>query len=92
MTSALTHRLFFLVFLSGRQTPVVIEHNIRSGFATIEVRGKPERSWQVKNLLDAFKDAFNFVFEGHKFTICRQVDEEGEYTDVIVLIIDDVPF
>ena len=54
MIAAHTHRFFFLVFLKGRQTPIVVEHNMRSGFATVEVRGKPERSWQVKNLLDAF--------------------------------------
>ena len=65
---------------------------MRSGFATVEARGKIERSWQVKNLIDAFKDAFNFVLEDHKFTIRRHVDEEGEETDIIVLIIDDVPF
>ena len=78
MTAAHTHRLFFLVFLEGRQTPVVIEHNMRSGTATLEVRGKPEKTWQVKNLIDAFKDAYNFVFESHKFTICLQADEDDE--------------
>ena len=92
MTAAHTHRFYFLVFLEGQATPIVIEHNKRSGFVTVDVRGKPEKSWQVKNLLDAFKHAFNFVVEGHKFTIRREVDEEGEETDTLVLEIDGILF
>ena len=32
------------------------------------------------------------MLEDHKFTIRRYVDDEGEETDTIILIIDDVPF
>ena len=46
----------------------------------------------MQNLIDAFKDAFNFVVDNHKFTIRIHVDEQGEETDIIALIIDDVPF
>ena len=65
---------------------------MRSGTVTIDVRGKPEKSWQVKNLLDAFEHAYNFVYEDHKFTVRKQVDDEGEETDTLVLEIDGILF
>ena len=45
ITAANTRRFFFLVFLEGRQTPVVVEHNMRSGTAFVEARGKIQRTW-----------------------------------------------
>ena len=35
-----TFRIDFLAFLEGRRTPVAIEHNLRSGYVIVEVRGK----------------------------------------------------
>ena len=35
-----THRIDFLIFLKGRSTPVSVQHNIRAGEVTLEVRGK----------------------------------------------------
>ena len=87
-----TQLIVFLVFLEGRRTPVSIEHNMRSGFVTIELRGKPEMSWQVKNFRDAFKYPYNFVYEDHKFTLRVQVDEEGDETDNLELEIDGLIF
>ena len=52
--AANTHRIDFLVFVKGRRHPIEIVHNKRSGFVTIEACGKPQKSWQVVNLLDAF--------------------------------------
>ena len=42
-----TKRIDFLVFLKGRNTPVSIEFNMRSGLVTLDVCGKPQKSWQV---------------------------------------------
>ena len=39
------HRVDFLVFLNGHRTPVSIEHNLRSGMVTLDVDGKPKKSW-----------------------------------------------
>ena len=39
------HRVDFLVFLNGNRTPVSIEHNLRSGMVTLDVDGKPKKSW-----------------------------------------------
>ena len=46
----------------------------------------------MKSLIDAFEHAFNFVFEGHKFTVRRKFDEEGEETDSLELEIDGILF
>ena len=40
-----TQRVDFRVFLKGRRTPVSIEHNMRSGMVTLDVNGKPVKSW-----------------------------------------------
>ena len=44
---AYTRRIDWPVFLKGRRTPVSVEHNMRSGFVTLDVCGKPQKSWQV---------------------------------------------
>ena len=42
-----TTRFDFLAFFKGRRTPVAIIHNLRGGYVTVDVRGKPQKSWQV---------------------------------------------
>ena len=37
---ATTFRIDYLVFLEGHRTPIAIEHNLRSGYLVVEVRGK----------------------------------------------------
>ena len=43
--SANTRRIDWPVFLNGKRTPVSVEHNMRSGFVTLDVCGKPQKSW-----------------------------------------------
>ena len=89
---ASTFRIDFLAFLEGRRTPVAIEHNLRSGFVTLEVRGKLVKNWQVKSFYEAFAAAYNFTVDNHKFTLRKHVNDEGEETDLLVLDIDMIPF
>ena len=88
----MTQRFDFLVFLKGRRTPISIEHNMRSGLATLDVCGKPNKSWQAKKLIDVFDVPFNFTHDGHKFTIRKQIDEDGEETESLQLDIDGIEF
>ena len=87
-----TTRFDFNAFIKGRLTPVSIEHNMRSGFVTLDVCGKPKKSWQVKSLAEAFSVPFNFQHEGHKFTVRKEVDSEGDETERLELLIDGVVF
>lgn len=50
---------------------------MRSGQVTVDVAGKPEKDWNVSNLIDAFEQWFNFMHKGHKLTLRRRVDEDG---------------
>ena len=36
-----TQRRDFLIFLKGKRNPVSVEHNMRSGFVSLDVCGKP---------------------------------------------------
>ena len=65
---------------------------MRSGHASLDVCGKPKQGWQVKSLAEIFEVAFNFTHEGHKFTLRKQVDDEGEDTDMPELEIDGTVF
>ena len=65
---------------------------MRSQLASVDVGGKPLKSWTVKDLMDAFEHDFNFTHEGHKFTLRRKLDEEGEETDSLDLDIDGLVF
>ena len=87
-----TLRFDWLVFLNGRHTPVSLEHNLRSGQVTLDVCGKPEKSWQAESLAEVLNVPYNFVHEGHKFTVRKQIDEEGEETEKLELEIDGLPF
>lgn len=80
------------MFLKGRRTPVAIEHNLRSGYVTVEVRGKLEKSWQVKSFYEAFTLPYNFIVDDHKFTLRKHVDNDGDETETLVLDIDGIPF
>ena len=40
-----TQRVDFRVFLKGRRNTVSIENNLRSGMVTLDVNGKPKKSW-----------------------------------------------
>ena len=82
----------FNVFLDGILKPISVEHNKRSGFATQDMAGKPMKSWQVKDLFDAFIVPYNFVAEGLKFTIQRGVDLEGNPMDTLELFMEGIPF
>ena len=87
-----TQRFDWLVFLSGRHTPVSIEHNMRSGLVVLDVCGKPEKSWNVKSFTDAVEHPYNFTHDGHKFTLRKRLDDEGEESENLELDIDGVPF
>ena len=54
---------------------------MRSGLVTLDVCGKPQKSWQVSNFTDAFSMPFNFTYEGYKFTLRLKLDEDGEETE-----------
>ena len=51
-----TKRIDFYPFFDGIQTPISLEHNMRSAQLTLDVAGKPEKDWNVSDLLDAFSD------------------------------------
>ena len=86
------HRVDFLVFLNGHRTPVSIEQNLRSGMVTLDVDGKPKKSWHAKSFAEAFKIPYNFIHDGHKFTVKMNYDKEGEEVDQIELEIDGILF
>ena len=65
---------------------------MRSGFVTLDVCGKPQKSWQVQSFTDAFSIPYNFVHEGHKFSLRKKIDEEDEETENLDLDIDGVPY
>ena len=72
-----TQRFDWLIFLSGRRVPVVLELNIRSGQVTLDVCGKPKMSWSAKKFSEIFEVPYNFTHDGHKFTLRMGVDDEG---------------
>ena len=65
---------------------------MRSGYVIVEVRGKLQKSWQVKSFYEAFALPYNFVVDDHKFTLRKHVNEDGEETDTLILDIDAIPF
>ena len=83
-----TERIDFYPLLDGILTPISIEHNMRSGQVTVDVAGKPEKDWNVSNLIDAFESWFNFMHKDHKLTLRRRVDEDGNQTEELELLID----
>ena len=48
-----TVRIDFLAFIKGQKTPVSLEHNLRSGLVTLDVKGKPEMVWTAKSFAEA---------------------------------------
>ena len=87
-----TQRFDWLIFLHGRPVAVSIEHNMRSGEVTLEVCGKRKKSWQVKRFADVFLVPFNLMHDGHKFTLRKRVDDEGNETENLELDIDGLEF
>ena len=83
-------RIDYLVFLKGRRNPVSLEHNKRCGQVSLDVCGKPKKSWEAKSLTEAFVIPYNFSHEGHKFTIKIHVDEDGNETEKLDLEIDGI--
>ena len=75
------HRKDFPVFLAGRKNPISIEHNLRNREISLDVDGKPWKSWNAKSLAEALHVPFNFTHEGHKFTVRMNDDKEGEEVD-----------
>ena len=86
--SANIRRIDWPVFLKGKRTPVSVEHNLRSGLVTLDVCGKPQKSWQVQKFEEAFDVPHNFTHDDHKFTLKKQVDEDGTETENLELDID----
>ena len=82
----------FNVFLKGHLKPISVEHNMRSGVASLDFANKPIKTWQVKNFVDAFQVHYNFTAEGKKFTLRRGVDSDGNSTDTLELEIEGLYF
>ena len=85
-------RIDFNPFLKGRRTPVSVEFNMRSGFLSVDLKGKPQMSMQVKSLLEGFENWYNFSHDGHKFTLKKEVDTEGDETGKLELLIDAISY
>ena len=73
-----TIRVDYRVFLKGRRNTISLEHNLRSGLVTLDVNGKPEKSWYAMSFAEAFAIPFNFTHDGHKFTLRMKVDKDGD--------------
>ena len=86
------HRIDFPAFLNGHRAPVSIEHNLRSGMVSLDVDGKPKKSWHAKSFAEAFKVPYNFTHDGHKFTVKMNDEKEGEEVEQIELEIDGILF
>ena len=86
------HRVDFLVFLKGYRTPISIEHDLRSGLVSLDVDGKPWKSWHAKTFTEAFSVPYNFTHDGHKFTVRINDDKEGDEVYKIELEIDGILF
>ena len=84
--------MVFNLFFKGLPKAISVEHNMRSGFVSLDLAGKPIKSWQVKNFVDAFYLPYNFTAEGYKFTLRRGVDSEGDLTDSLELEIEGMYF
>ena len=80
-----THRIDFLIFLKGRRTPVSVQHDMRAGLLTLEVRGKRVKWWQARNFLDAFEKPYVFIYEDIKFMLRKRIDAEGEEIEALDL-------
>ena len=65
---------------------------MRGRFVTLDFAGKPIKTWQVKNFVDAFHVPFNFTAEDKKFTLRSGVDSEGSETDTLELEIEGLYF
>ena len=72
-----TQRFDWLAFINGRRVPVSIEYNMRSSHVTLDVCGKEKKSWMNKKFADVFQVPFNFMHDGHKFTLRKRIDKEG---------------
>ena len=59
---------------------------------TLDVNGKPWKSWHAKSFAEAFSIPYNFTYNDHKFTLKMKVDEEGNQTDELDLEIDGLLF
>ena len=59
---------------------------------TLDVDGKPNKSWHAKSLAEAFNVPFNFTHDGHKFTLRMNDDKEGEEVEKLELEIDGILF
>ena len=58
----------------------------------LDICGKPEKSWSVKSFADVVELPYNFTHEGHKFTLRKSLDDEGEESENIELVIDGIPY
>ena len=67
-----TERIDYYPFLGGIKSPISLEYNLRSAQLTLDVDGKPEKDWNVPNLVKAFPVWFNFTHKGHKFSLRKR--------------------
>ena len=65
---------------------------MRSGHVVLDVCGKPEKSWIVKNFADVVEHPYNFQHEGHKFTLRELTDSEGDRSKKFELVIDGITY
>ena len=65
---------------------------MRGGHVTLDVCGKPKISWQETRFAQVFKVPYNFTHDGHKFTLRKHVDNEGNETENLELDIDGLEF
>ena len=63
---------------------------MRSAQVCLDVAGKPEKNWSVNDLADAFEVQYNFTHKGHKFAIRKRIDSEGNETEELELLIDNI--
>ena len=51
-----TQRIDFFPLLEGILTPISVEFNMRSAQVTLDVDGKPEKSWNASSLIGPFDE------------------------------------
>ena len=78
--------------IKGEHQVVSFEHNMRAAQATVDVNGKAYKSFHAKNLEDCLEVPYNFELKGHKVTLKKQTDEDGEELDGLDVLIDGVEF
>ena len=61
---------------------------MRSAQLTLDVDGKTQKDWNVSDMADAFDQWYNFTHKGHKFTLRKRIDSDGDETGELELLID----